>query len=115
MIKNILLIIAALVVLAVVALVLGPCVYYNFIDELGNNTLDMPEVDKASHEVYIENTGGLFLTSDYEVKGTKAGSRIITLHGYWEMRGDKFKYIDMVVPLDEGIFGRITITKRLRK
>ena len=68
----------------------------------------MPDFDKATHQFYIENTGGLLLSSDYEVHGTEVGSRLYILHGYWELRGKDFTYIPGDVPLDEHIFGIIT-------
>lgn len=73
---------------------------------------EMPEVAEASHSVYIKNTGNLLLTSDYEVLGEEAGSRVFILHGFWEMRGQSFVYKDSDIILDEGIFGEITIKRR---
>lgn len=73
---------------------------------------EMPEVAEASHSVYIENTGNLILTSDYEVYGSEAGSRVFILHGFWELTGQDFKYKDGELVLDEAIFGVITVKRR---
>ena len=73
---------------------------------------DMPDIEKATHSVYIENTSGLILTSDYEVYGSEVGSRIFILHGFYEMRGKGFKFVEGDIILDEGIFGEITVKRR---
>jgi len=73
---------------------------------------DMPDKVEATHSFYIKNTGGLVLSSDYEVHGTEKGKRIFVLHGFWEMRGKNFKYLDGDIILDEGIFGTITVKRR---
>ena len=105
-------ILIVVVIVAVLALVLGPCVYYNFIAGDESGMPNMPKVDKASHSVYIENTGNLILTDDYEVHGTEVGKRIYVLHGFWEFSGSKFKYKDGDIILDEQIFGEITVKRR---
>lgn len=112
MLKTIFLVIILLVVLGVLALVVGPCVYYNFIEKEDTGRPDMPDTEDATHTFYIENTGGLILASDYEQYGEVAGSRIYVLKGFWEMRGDKFKYVDAEIVLDEAIFGKIKVKRR---
>lgn len=74
--------------------------------------LDMPEANKAAYSVYIKNTSGLLLTNRYETIGTEVGSRIYTLHGFWEVRGSKFVYKKTDVILDEAVFGEINIRRR---
>lgn len=74
--------------------------------------MDMPSIKKATHEFYFENTGGLVLASDYEQHGQVVGKRLFVLHGYWEVKGKEFKFIDETIPLDEKIFGIITVKKR---
>ena len=73
---------------------------------------DMPDKVEATHSFHIKNTGGLILSSDYEVYGAEVGSRIFILHGYWEMRGKDFKFLAHDIILDEGIFGIITVKRR---
>ena len=73
---------------------------------------DMPKEEDATHSVYIENSGNLLLTSNYEVHGVTPGSRIFVLHTFWELSGQKFVYKNTDVILDEGIFGQITIKRR---
>ena len=103
-----------IVVLAVVGFVVGPCVYYGFIHNPNPSRPDMPCKEDATHSFYIENTGGLILTSDFKQHGQVVGSRIFVLHGFWEMRGDKFKFMEGDIILDEGIFGEITVKKRTK-
>lgn len=92
----------------------GLCVYRNFIAKSETGRPDMPCKEDATHSFYIENTGGLILASDYEQHGVMTGSRIFILHGFWEMRGSKFKFVEGDVILDENIFGEITVKKRTK-
>ena len=75
---------------------------------------DMPDIKEASHEFYIENTGGLVFTSDYEQHGQGIGSRMYILHGYWKMRGNKFVFLEGDIILSEKTFGEITVKRRLK-
>jgi len=92
----------------------GLCVYSNC---MGPSTEqpDMPDPGKAAHSFYIKNTGGLILANDYEVHGNDVGSRIFILHGFWEMRGNKFKFVEGDIILNEGVFGEITAKRRASK
>lgn len=102
------------IILAVMILAIGYgglCVYSNC-KAPDTGQPGMPNTEKATHSVYIKNTGGLILTSDYEVHGTEVGSRIFILHGFWEMRGQDFKFVEGDIILDEGIFGEIKVKRR---
>lgn len=79
-----------------------------------NNQPDMPCKEDATHSFYIENTGGLILSSDYEQHGHEAGSRLFILHGFYEMRGNKFKFVNGDIMLNENIFGEITVKRRTK-
>lgn len=78
------------------------------------STPDMPDSTEATHEFYIENTGGLIFASDFEQHGEKVGSRIFNLHGFWEMRGKDFKFVQGDIILDENIFGEIIVKRRVK-
>lgn len=110
--STIIKVIILVVIVGVVALVLGPCVYYNFIAKPDTGMPDMPQKEDATHSFYIENTGGLILASDYEQHGEAVGSRIFILHGFWEMRGKDFKFVASDVILNEAIFGEIIVKRR---
>lgn len=101
-----------IVILAVLALVVGPCVYYNFIAKPDTGMLDMPDQKEATHSFYIVNSGGLILASDYEQQGQTEGSRVFILHGFWEVRGNKFKFVEGDIILNEKIFGKIEVKRR---
>jgi len=73
---------------------------------------DLPDMKKATHTFYIENTGGLILASDFEQHGDTVGARLFALHGFWELEGQKFVYRDTDIVLNEAIFGEITVTRR---
>ena len=102
-----------LAVLVLVILWVGLSVYSCF-SRQGPTTgqIDMPTQDEASYSVYIENTGNLILTNDYEMHGSEVGTRIFILHSFWELRGQKFVYKDAEIILDEAIFGEIIIKRR---
>jgi hypothetical protein len=67
----------------------------------------MPDVAKAPYYVYIENTGRLLLTSRYDRQGD-----VYILHGFWELDGETWKYRKGDIPLDEKVFGKITVRRR---
>ena len=103
---------ALIIVIAGLVFVVGPCAYYNFIKSPESGQPDMPDIQAATHEFYIENTGGLYLSSDYKQYGTVVGKRLFILNGFWQISGNKFKSYDGTVPLDENIFGEITVNRR---
>lgn len=99
---------ALLAVLAYGVLVIWTC----NVGPNNSNQPDIPKVDEAAYTVYLENTGNLIMTDDYEVIGNEVGKRVFILHGFWEMRGQDFAYKDGELILDEGIFGEITVKRR---
>ena len=115
MLSNIIKVIILIAIIAVVALVVGPCVYYGFIDKPDTGQpSEMPCIENASHSFYIKNTSGLILASDWEQHGQDVGSRIFILHGFWELRGKEFKFVAGDIILDESIFGKIVVAKRTK-
>jgi len=102
-----------LVVIVVVIGWIGLSVYSCF-NRQSVERIDMPDQEEAAYSVYIENTGNLILTSEYEVHGSGPGSRIFILHSYWELRGQKFKFMESDIVLSEAIFGEITIERRAK-
>jgi len=101
-----------LLVLGVVAVYAGITVWSCIGGQDNPSQPDIPKVDEAAYSVYIENTGNLLFTDDYELVGNKVGKRVFILHGFWEMRGQDFIYKDSELVLDEGIFGEITVKRR---
>lgn len=85
------------------------CAYANFIapnPTTGASTLKLPDVKTAQYSV--EYAGNVLFTSSYEVFG-----KVTVLHGYWEIVGRDFKYRSRDMILDEALFGKITVKKRL--
>lgn len=72
----------------------------------------MPCSDDAGYSFYIKNTGGLYLSDDYEQYGNIVGERSFTLHGFWQVKGSKYQKVSGDITLDEHIFGEITVEKR---
>lgn len=105
-IKKIIMVLILLVILAVIFGV-GISVWANFFRTPEGALPDMPDVEKATYSVLIENTGNLLLTGDYEHQGN-----IYILKGFWELTGQKWRYRESQLVLDEAIFGKITIERR---
>jgi len=105
---KVIILVAVLVFLAWI----GLTCYSNFIAKPSIGQTDIPEKVEASYSVHIKNTGNLILTDDYEVHGSEIGSRVFILHGFWELRGQDFEFIESDIVLDEAIFGEITIKRR---
>lgn len=105
-IKKIILIVILLVVVAVIFFI-GVSVWANFFRAPEGSLPNMPDVEKASYMVLIKNTGNLLLTNEYEHQGN-----IYILNGFWELIGQKWKYQDSQLVLDEAIFGKIEIKRR---
>jgi hypothetical protein len=103
---------AIIIIVMILAIAYGGLCVYSNCQGPDTGQPGMPDPDKATHSVYIKNTGGLILTSDYEVQGTEVGKRIFILHTFWEMRGQKFKFVDGDIVLNEAIFGEITVKRR---
>jgi len=106
---KIILIIIGIIVLAGIAWV-GLSVWSATCGGPDTNPHDMPDKAEATHS-FSWASGGMVLSSDYETHG-EAGSRKFILHGYWELRGQKFKYLSSDIILDEAIFGKITVKRR---
>ena len=101
-------IIALVIGIAYVGLVVWTC----NVGPTNPNQPDIPNAEEAAYTVYIENTGNLIMTDDYELIGSEVGKRVFILHGFWELRGQDFVYKDSELVLDEGIFGEITVKRR---
>jgi len=104
--KKMLLILIILIVLAGVFWV-GMSIYANFFRSPQGAIPNMPALDKATYSVYIENTGNLLLVDSYEHQGS-----FYILSGYFELVGQKWKYKDSELVLDEAIFGKIEVKRR---
>ena len=98
-----------LLILLVLALLwCGTCVYSNVVDKSGDG-VDFPA---AKYELEIVNTGNVILTDELIQEGNTVGSRVFTLHGVWEVKKTKFRFKDIVLVLDEKIFGKILVKRR---
>lgn len=91
----------------------GVCAYSNFIAEPDTGMPKMPSAEDAEFGLHIENTGNLILTNDYEVHGDEADNRVFIVHGYWEARGNSYKFNPNDIILSEKVFGKITVRRRL--
>lgn len=87
------------------------CAYANFVAPGGSSAepvLKFPDVKTAQYVVTVKNTGNVLFTSSYELYGG-----VYVLHGYFELVGREYKYRNRDFILDQAIFGKVDIVKRL--
>ena len=111
MLSTVIKLIILVILLALVAWI-ALSVYSCFNRTTDTGLPDMPDPEEVTYSVYVENSGNLLLTDDYEVHGVEVGKRIFILHSFWELSGQKFKFKNADIVLDEAIFGVITIKRR---
>ncbi len=76
---------------------------------------NIPDIKTAKYSLLLSTTRQLYYTSDYDQFGDVLGKRVFILHGYWELRGKDFVYVKHdSPPLDEAVFGSITLTRRAK-
>jgi len=96
--------IVLIVLLAVIGYI-GLVFYSCTIGNPGN--VGAPSADEAAYIITVENTGRIFLTSDYKKIDTT-----YTMNGYWVFEGKKFEFKNKEYLLDETIFGEVTVRRR---
>lgn len=99
--------ISAFVVVIGIIAVYGALIIYGNVQALTEKEYSIPDISQAEYKIIIENTGNLLYSDDVEDNG-----RIIILNGYWDLQGKEFVYHNKMFPLDEDIFGPVTVTRR---
>ncbi len=105
------------VIMAIIggAVLIGMSVYVAACNKpAGPTTPKTPDAKEAEFSVLLESTGQVVLTNKYEQIGEKIGSRVFILRGYWELQGTAYKLRKADIVLDEKIFGKITVTRRVK-
>lgn len=94
----------------------GLCVKVNVFDKATSaKTIALPDMKEAQYSVLIESTRQAYFTNSFDQFGSSSGKRLFILHGFWQLTGGKFIYIPTdSPPLDEAIFGIITVTRRAK-
>ena len=82
----------------------GVCIYGNINKDNPNR---IPKVEDAHYSVVIVNTGNRIYSDEVDEFDGK-----VTVHGYWELVGEKFKYRDRDFTFDKAIFGEVTVRMR---
>ena len=90
----------------------GTSIYANVTENnIDDGLPDFPSIKKAQYQVTVKATGEVLFTDDYDTAlGVKGEAH--TLHGYWQVKDNKFRYFDHDLVLDEYYFGNIIITRR---
>lgn len=95
---------------------LGTSAYANFTENKVDTGLpDFPNIKKAQYLVTFKATGNVILTNDYVTETRDVNNEYDDLHvlnGYYEIKGNKYKFRDTVLLLDELYFGDIKIQRR---
>lgn len=101
-------VIGGLIIICLVLIVgwVGICIYAN-VTNFGETTYTMPDPEKARYSLRIINTGNYILTSKLIQDGNT-----LTVDGFWQLEGKKFKHHDGQITLDKTIFGPIEVLKR---
>ena len=85
---------------------LGLSIYANFQEYNFIEIKSEPSIQKAQYEFKIVTTGEVLLTEKFD--SVASGDRQkYTLHGYYKIIKDKWKYNDSELTLDENYFGPI--------
>lgn len=85
---------------------------------VGNFVLDRqagpkaPDVEDARYAIVIPATGQVIYAGDYSVNLTRAGHKVYTLSGYYELQGDKWVYNGGNIPINEYYVGKIDVIVR---
>jgi hypothetical protein len=102
--------IVILIILLAALVWVGTCAYANIVERLGDNSPKMPSLEKARYTVTVRSIGETYLTNKY----TRLSDTQVILHGYWEIKDNKYRYHDIDLPLDEYYFGDIVIERRVQ-
>ena len=94
-----------IIVIVIAVFYFGLSIYGNIVEP---GVAKVPTIDKAEYIVHIKTTGQRLFTNDYSV--VKDGHYVV--HGYYELKSNKWRWIDTDIPLDEEYFGPIEITRR---
>jgi hypothetical protein len=75
---------------------------------------ELPKMDQAKYAFTVSNSGTVFLSNNYEQFGQAEGARTFLLHGFWDVNGSgkDFKWNKGDLPLDEKVWGKISIIVR---
>lgn len=79
----------------------------------GGQEVKQPDYNRAQHYLLFKATGRRIYVNDVSVAPSKVqGKEIYTpVGGYWEMKENKYVYIDRPVALDEAVFGDIELRR----
>lgn len=106
MINKIFRVIALLILIAVLA-VMGTCAYQLWKSNNPDTGPEPPKIEDAYYQVKFIATGRIIFTNTVERIGN-----FVLVNGYWEANKKKYIYKDIILKLDENIFGEISIERR---
>lgn len=86
----------------------GLCVYANIaVFKPMLSVANPPSPDDAKYIVKITATGQALYTNEYEQNDT-----VYKIYHYWEKVKDRYVYRDIILVLDEKVFGDIAVRRR---
>jgi len=101
-----------LIIILGVLLVFGTCAWQNC--RSPNDTkvsLEPPSIESACYSVNITVTHSIYYSDKVDIVKLDNGD-LVTMHGYWETTKGKYKFRDVILSLNEAVFGPIEVKKR---
>lgn len=92
-------------IIGMLIFVVGTCAWQNC--RKPDTGPEPPSIEKAKYSVTIKATGRTVYTNDLVNTG-----KVYTMEGYWETVKDKYVYRNIILTLDERVFGKIEVKKR---
>ena len=90
---------------------IGLSIYANFTENRAGNIPKAPSISKAQYEFRIKTTGDVLLSHDFDFNESQ-GYDIYTLHGFYRIVDDKWKFQDTDLSLNEKYWGKIDYRRR---
>jgi hypothetical protein len=72
---------------------------------------EVPTIETAGYSVNVTVTGQVFY-SDKVIVNTIPTGDVVTMQGYWEVTKGEYIFHDIILSLNEQIFGKIEVKKR---
>lgn len=103
-----------IILFAGVLVFMGSCALQNCRAKKTETGPTAPSVKQAAYEIKIKVTGRLFYSSNVVnfTPQAKVGERRFAMQGYYEAEGGKYVFRNILMTLDERIFGEIIVRKR---
>jgi len=90
---------------------MGLSIFANITENNLTKTPEAPSISKAQYEFKINTTGEVLLSQDFDSDASQ-GYDIFTLHGFYRIVDNKWKFQDKDLSLNEKYWGKIDFRRR---